>query len=248
MDPMNMECAHVRNVLARYSTDPAAAIPDTAALHLDRCPACRRVFDVNRIGFDPAVFETLPTAKRLEIIEALAATRSGRTHRRAVVAMAVAAAAIIVLAGVVGLQVAGRGKPAVTVALVEDHIRYLHDSNRQGALADPVTLIAELEDHVDFPVRLPALPESRLTGGRRCYLLDRRVALSFYDTPTGPVSYFVLAADRLPEVGKPCDAHTGLRCSTLKGYRVVSWQESGLLHAVVGPDAPTLDAVAEAAR
>ena len=244
---MTMECAHVQKMLPRYSTDPAAAIPDTVALHLDHCPACRRVFDVNRVGFDPAVFETLPTAKRLEIIEALAATRSGQTRRRAVMATVLTAAAVV-LAGAVGLQIVGRDTPAVTAALVDDHIRHLHDSNRQGAPADPVALVAELEDHVDFPVRLPVLPGSRLTGGRRCYLLDRRVALSFYDTPTGPVSYFVLAANGLPEVGTPCQAHTGLRCSVLKGYRVVSWQASGLLHAMVGPDATTLDAIAEAAR
>ena len=109
-------------------------------------------------------------------------------------------------------------------------------------------MVADLKAHVDFPVRLPDPAGSKLTGGRRCFLLGRRVALAFYDTTAGPASYFVFDGEGLSPPGRACPSEADLACGLERGYRVVSWEEAGLLHALVGPDSEALQAVAAAAR
>lgn len=223
-------------------------LPDEVALHLDRCMECRRRFDAGRLEIDEESFERLGEADRREIVDALAQARSSARRRRTA-AIAVAAAAAAVLVVVVALVPgAGRsGGPEVGAALVEDHIRYLHDPGRRSPV-DSATAAEALEGYVDFPVRLPEAAELRLTGVRRCYLLGRRVVLAFYDTTAGPVSYFALETDDLRLPGSACPGAPSLACGFETGYRIVSWEEAGLLHAVVGANSDALVEVAASTR
>lgn len=155
---------------------------------------------------------------------------------------------LLALTGLVYFGPARGGREGtVATALVEDHIRYLQSAERVTS-ETPESLLADLGTYVDFPVRLPELPQGSLTGGRRCYLLGRRVALFFFDTPEGPVSYFALESSGFEAPGRACGEAGDLLCRRLKGYKVVSWEAAGILYAIVGPDSELLERAAGAAR
>lgn len=244
---MSSDCAAWRARLARLESDPATPVGDELARHLDVCPDCRQHFDRGRVELDAAAFGAPDVRRRERVLDALARQRAGagrRTWR------GVAAAALVAAAGV-AIWLAMPHEPeadrSVEVALVEDHIRYLGHPDRISGQSR-TALEADLADYVDFPVALPAPPAARLTGVRRCYLLGRRVALAFYNTPSGPVSYFALAAADLPPMGSLCARGEELSCAAGDGYHVVAWRDAGLLHAFVGPDATALAGLARAAR
>lgn len=123
------------------------------------------------------------------------------------------------------------GGERIAPALVEDHIRYLGHPDRVAG-GDHASLEDLISSYVDFPVRFPVPADSRLTGARRCFVLGRRVALAFYETPAGPVSYFILPADDLRPPPGSCGA--GFSCAASRGYLLVCWQRTGLIHALVG--------------
>jgi len=240
-------CEHARSAIEGL---PSAVtdLPDEVALHLDRCVECRRRFEVGRLEIDPEALEQLGEPSRRAIIGALAQARSATRRRRAAVVAAAASAAAVLAAVLTLVPDAGRSDaPEVGAALVEDHIRYLHDPDRHAS-AEPATVVGALDGYVDFLVRLPVLADLRLTGGRRCYLLGRRVVLAFYDTSAGPVSYFAFETDDLAPPGSACPSDSTLACHIETGYRIVSWEEAGLLHAVVGPNSDALEVVAASAR
>jgi len=225
-----------------------APISDELALHLDECSHCRHLFDLGKIGLPKEGFEVLDEAARRKLVVALGSARVARpTRRRWAAGVTVAAAAVAITVGLA--YVVGERPTAARVAdaLVEDHIRYLGHPDRSGG-GDPETLRRYLESYVDFPVELAVPPQSRLTGGRRCFVLGRRVALIFYETPDGPASYFVLAADGLGTPGRDCPGPGGFLCGASHGYRLVSWESAGLLHVLVGSRERTLVEMARACR
>lgn len=240
----NRECDDARKVLA--IEDRLPEIADDIARHLDACSMCRRLFDAGRVDLDPAAFERLSAERREAMVAALAARRAPRWRR-----WAAAAAVLVAVAGVLIVSTLGPTEPKdagrVASAFVEDHIRYLRSEDRRAG-GEARAVAATLAAYVDFPMRIPDVREGSLTGSRQCYLLDRRAALLFYDTPAGALSYFVVDGDGLDQPGRPCGTVPALACAALKGYRVVSWEKAGLLHAVVGPDSGLVDLAAEAAR
>ena len=239
------DCSHFRETLLRVQDDPQTAIPDEAALHLDDCSTCRKLFDATKIDLDPDAFEVVPAAVRKQIMDRLAAAR--RPHARWWTAAGVAAALVLVVAGswIVVDHEPSTTHTALLAALVEDHIRYLDHPDRQAA-ADPESLTDHLEAYVDFPVELPLPPGATFSGARRCSLLDRRATLAFYDTTSGPMSYFVLADDGIGVDAHPCTGDPELACLTRAGYHVIQWHHAGLLHAVVGEEPMTLMSLARA--
>ena len=232
-------CNRFRKILEGQRHDRAGELPDELALHLDRCGECRRQFDASRLELDPAAFERLSEERRQKIMGALAAARSVARRRRSSLTAAAATAAVIAVVVALVLHLGTDGGGTVATLLVEDHIRYLRHPDRRSS-DDQATVVTDLEAYVDFPIRLPDLPGSELTGSRGCYLLGRRVGLVFYETPAGPVSYFVLDASGLTVPGEAY--------CLVNGYRVVSWEVAGLLHAVVGSDSRALQTMAGAAR
>ncbi len=229
-------CTVYRLQVDRLLAVPSGPVADDLARHLDSCHACRERFDRGRVELDPAAFGALGPRQRERMLDALAGERAGNRGRaRRYIAAAAIAATIGVGSWYVTTREAGVAAAAVGVALVEDHIRYLGHPDREQEASRPA-LVSYLRGYVDFPVSLPELPGARLTGARRCYLLGRRVALGFYDTPGGPVSYFALPGEGLEVPRQPCTAALQLSCSAHDGYHVVSWREAGILRALVGPD------------
>ena len=190
-------------------------------------------------AFSLDAFEVIPTAVRQQIMDRLAAAR--RPRGRWLAAAGVAAALVLV---VIASWLVADHDPTVTqtgieIALVDDHVRYLNHPDRQ-ATADPTTMTTYLESYVDFPVELPVAPEATFSGARRCFLADRRAALAFYETATGPASYFVLSDDGIVLDARPCTGTPKFSCLTQSGYHVVHWRHAGLLHAVVGEEPAAL--------
>ncbi len=223
-------CVRYQHDLLRLADGCASSIADDLALHLDACHSCRQLFDQGRVDLDPALFEVLPTPARRRILGRLGTARVARSLR---LPAAAAAAALLALAASLFLHqaVAPAGGERIAVALVEDHIRYLGHPDRLAG-GDRASLEDLIGSYVDFPVRFPVPADSRLTGARRCFVLGRRVALAFYDTPAGPVSYFILPADDLRPPRGSCGA--GFSCAASRGYDLVCWRRTGLIHALVG--------------
>ncbi len=222
------------------------SVPDDLALHLDACSTCRELFDRTKIPMSREAFEGLSAQGRVRLLRTMGAARAARPWKIAATAMA--AMVLLALAAVFYSQRASSPvTDPVSVALVEDHIRYLDHPDRRGR-STAEEYRAHLQSYLDFPVMIPELPRARLTGARRCYLLSRRVALAFYDAPEGPASYFVFAAEGLTLPGKRCPEDGGLKCGTSHGFQIVSWDEAGLVHAFVGPNAAALLEMARACR
>jgi hypothetical protein len=240
------DCVSIQAALGRVMENPSDALPDELALHLDACDRCRRFFDRGRVELDPDDFEGLPPTGRARILRAIGSARAAGSRR--LVASVVAAGLVLVAASLLYLGLhRSPSMPPVAAALVEDHIRYLNHPDRHGVLTSD-RYEADLEAYVDFPVILRELPSARLTGARRCYLLGRRIALAFYDTPQGPASYFVLPAEALVTPGRRCTDDGSFKCEASHGFQIVSWEEAGLIHAFVGPDAAALLQLARACR
>ncbi len=240
------DCASIQAALRRVMENPSETLPDELALHLDACDHCQLFFDRGRVELDAGAFEELPPTARARMLRAIGSARAARSPR--LVAAAVAAGLVLVAGSFLYLDLhRSSPMPPVGTALVEDHIRYLNRPDRRGVLT-PDRYEADLESYVDFPVMLRELPRARLTGARRCYLLGRRAALAFYDTPEGPASYFVFPAEALATPGRRCTDDGDFRCGASHGFQIVSWEEAGLIHAFVGPDAAALLQLARACR
>jgi hypothetical protein len=221
-------------------------VPDDLALHLDACPTCRDLFDRNKIPMSREDFEGLSAQERVRLLRTVGTARAAQPWRMA--AAATVAMLVLALAAVFLAQRAS--SPAtdpVSVALVEDHIRYLGHPDRTGR-GTAEDYKAHLQSYLDFPVMIPLLADARLTGVRRCFFLGRRAALAFYESPSGPTSYFACSAEGLMLPPGRCAGDGGFACSAVHGYQVVSWEEAGIIHAIVGSNRSSLLSMARACR
>ena len=239
------ECSRYEAILNCVLGDPGTPIPDDLAIHIDRCQHCRSHFDRTRLPLRGEDFEHLsPEARRRLPFVTPGAGPVRAWWLRGVAATA--AAAVLVLT----ILVLTRPAPAsdgVSVALVEDHIRYLDHADRLAGGGDPAGR-ARFRDYVDFPVTIPTPDGATLTGARRCFLLGRRAVLVFYATRKGPASYFEFSADGLELPRGSCTEDARFACSAVHGYQVVSWKEAGLVHAFVGADRQLLQRLAASCR
>lgn len=66
--------------------------------------------------------------------------------------------------------------------------------------------------------------------------------LAFYRAEDVPVGYFVLAADGVSQPRRSCEDAPGFSCAAERGYTVVTWERSDLIHGVVAaePEVATL--------
>jgi hypothetical protein len=239
------ECSRYQAILNRLLEEPGTAIPDDLAIHLDRCQRCRSHFDRTRLPLRGEDFEHLsPEARRRLRFVARGASRVRARWLRGIAA--IAAAAVLVVTILV-LTRPGPAPDGVSVAVVEDHIRYLDHADRRAGEGDPAER-ARLRDYVDFPVTIPTPDGATLTGARRCFLLGRRAVLLFYATRKGPASYFEFSADGLELPRGSCTEDARFACSAVHGYEVVSWKEAGLVHAFVGADRQSLQRLAASCR
>lgn len=92
---------------------------------------------------------------------------------------------------------------------------------------DPARLLAWFGDRVPFALPRIALREGvSLRGGRLCWLLERRNAALYLDTPDGPCCLYLASGDSLEP-----DAPVVLQRNNLSG---AFWQAGGVMHALIG--------------
>lgn len=135
------------------------------------------------------------------------------------------------------------GRSRLVTELIDDHIRYLVSTvAAEEGTGDPLAAERWLEDQLNLAVPVPRFaPEGpRLLGARRCYVLDRQVALIFYELDGQRVSVFVMDDRNLDLAGMTRLDVPEAECSmdSYKGYHVVGWTRAGLLFAVVGRGDP----------
>lgn len=240
------DCRKFEPTLRRISEHADESVPDDLALHLDSCSACRDLFDRTKIPMSREDFEGMSAQGRVRALRTMGAARAARPWKMAAAAMA--AMVLLALAAVFYSQRAS--SPAtdpISIALVEDHIRYLDHPDRRGR-STAEEYRAHLQSYLDFPVTIPSLAGAQLTGARRCFFLGRRAALAFYESPEGPASYFAFLAEDLTLPRDRCTGDGRFACSAVHGYQVVSWKEAGLIHAFVGSNRSPLLEMAKACR
>ncbi len=239
MTGTSITCGRARRALWPNG-GPQAVSPDVieAQAHLAQCETCQRfVREMRTLAVsvrDAAPREQAPAAVRARLFTGLARLRAGTppVRTRTSLAWLIAASALIVaVIGGVFVQRPARGTAQTSPrTLVEDHVRALGDARIVSA--DPAVVSRWLAAQVHFAMLVPSLPNARLLGARLRLADGVRGAIVQYDVDGVAVSYFVT-----PDLSKTSQASpqaARYEHTAHAGYRVVTWREPGLVHAMVG--------------
>ena len=239
-------CERVLPILRDYvDRELDVARAETVERHLASCPSCAARVQAElelkqalrsrvRVGPAPAGLsgQILRTLRREEAREG----QQGRFSRqRLALAGAVGQAAVAI--GSRFWQASGPSR--LTSELIDDHIRYLVSAvPAEAGTADPRAAENWLEGQLNLAVPVPQFGSGgpRLLGARRCYVLDRQVALLFYDDAGSRLSLFAMDGQGLDLAGMSRVDMPETECAmeSYKGYHIVGWKRSGLLFALVG--------------
>ena len=233
-------CGRTRRLLWP-GAGPKAASPEVieAQQHLEACFACqqfmRDMLALRDTTHDAAPREQAPVEVRGRLFGAIARTRAGAqpppsSSRQRARWLAAAAVVLLAPAGWLTIDRVLRGADIdpITV-IVDDHAKALSETHI--ASADPAEITGWLASQLYFAMYVPELPGARLRGARLCALDGRRGAVVEYDVEGVAVSYFVVPYEKKREGDGTRMQFDRTRRA---GYRVVSWREPGLLHAMVG--------------
>lgn len=230
-----------------------------ARAHVAQCPACQSfVADmesmssvVRRLAPRPVI----PPALRARLLSTVARERSTaprwqlriphRTRTIIAGAIAIAALALIVLLPTQQDRGDETWRSAVS-AMVGDHARELHHDSL--TTSDARMARQWLNARVAFAVEVPEVTGIVLERAEICRLNGLRACLLRYRVDGQPVSYYSyeLSPDEIPD---ETTASPEFRQGVEAGYRVVSWQEAGVVRALVADlPADRLVALARACR
>lgn len=231
---MTDACGHARRVVWPNAGPRSADEANVAAQrHVESCQDCQAFFDemaALRGTLRASIKdEATPLWLREEIYSRLAEARlarPSRSYRRWSVTLVAAliAAVLIVGAGVL-LQ---RRPPGASVASVVamEHARGVGGDRLSSTDRDEVE--RWLAARVEFAVHVPTFSDARLTGARISATEGGRGAIIEYAVGERTLSYFVLPSSDDQRLG------TGITRAAESGYRMVLWQDSGLVHVLVG--------------
>jgi hypothetical protein len=230
-----MSCGRARRLLWPDAGPREASAEVLAAReHAAGCEACRDFFQdmrrmSERIGY-AAPRPTAPPDVRNRLFKAIAEARTVSRPARGTGFRAAAAALVIALVtglGLLGYLAVRGGMPGgddPLRSIVADQVR-----SRRGAAfasADSVEVARWLAERLPFAVQVPLFPDARLTGAR--LLVDARQsgAVLEYATQGRLLTYYVLP-------GSGTDLPRRIQLAARDGYRVASWHDAGLTHALV---------------
>jgi anti-sigma factor RsiW len=234
---VTMDCGQARRLLWPDAGPRVATAEIVAAReHAAGCEACRGFLqDMQSIGEQiarNAPRPPAPTEVRDRLFKSIARARTasqpqGYTTRRGRMAIAGAGAFLVLVLGLLVYLRLPAGSPGSDPALgsiAEDRLR-----SQKGAVlvsADSLQVARWLVERLPFAVQVPLFPDARLTGAR--LLVDRRKsgAVIEYTTQGRLLTYYVLPGG----TGSP----RRVRLTSRDGYRVASWHDAGLTHALVG--------------
>jgi anti-sigma factor RsiW len=109
-------------------------------------------------------------------------------------------------------------------SIVEDRLR--SQTGAGLASSDSLQVAEWLAERLPFPIQVPLFPDARLTGARLLVAKRHSGAVLEYVVQGRGLTYYVLPGGG---VGSPQD----VRLSAGNGYRVASWHDAGLTHALV---------------
>jgi hypothetical protein len=206
-----------------------------ARAHAAGCEACRRFFqDMQRIGASigrGAPRRTAPPEVRDRLFKAIARARTASTASNRATGIRRTAlagiASVLVGLGAAGYLAVRNGlpeRPGGIASIVDDQLR-----SRKGAglvSSDSLQVAGWLAERLPFMVQVPLFPHARLTGAR--LLVDGRHsgAVVEYAAQGRSLTYYVLP-------GGAAGLPRQVRLESRDGYRIASWHDAGLTHALV---------------
>jgi anti-sigma factor (TIGR02949 family) len=207
--------------------------------HLAECTECSRRVSAERELKALIRGRLRPKAAPDDLTRAVLAATTGRPRLRSwrsSRALIGAASACLLGAGI--WMLASRGPSALAASVVDDHIRFLGEVDA-AQIKTGVRIEAErwFSRQLDIFLPLPRFDGRalRLRGGRLCNVMDRRVALLFYEHEGRRASLFVMNGKGLDpgpmDVVAFPDPNTAIEIH--KGFQVLCWKHEGLLYALV---------------
>jgi len=248
-----MICQDVRQYLSPFLDNELTA-KETLEIqsHLEECPACQRVCDLERairFLFQKGLpEETAPPDLWEKIVQRIKASQAKSPKRllgpvQARLSRAWVFAALLLL--LVGLPLqSGIGPDPVTVLamrIVEDHVRTLAAgpalSVRSG---DPQAVVRWVKASSSVPIKIPTIGGNgpQVVGGTLCLLEGQKGIHLVFMNEGRPVSTYAIVAlgPKLAGEGSLTVEGREFYVRKVRGYRVVLWREGNLLCAVVGEE------------
>lgn len=236
-------CARIRRRILKTEFGLQALTPEREDIerHVRDCASCRAFLAEHRdwqalgSALRRANKGKTPLGVRQRLFRNLALARIGipsaSKRRRALLpVVALSALAMVVAAWVIVFMSphnAGNGGEA-SLSIVEDHWRELHRAVVKSH--DAATIQDWLSKRLSIPVHVMEFEETTLEGARLCFVNRRAGAVIIYRLEDELVSYFVMPA------GSPAEQEAEARAlqhHAEQGYNVITWQASGLQHALV---------------
>jgi len=235
-----MMCGEARR-LAWPDGAPRAVNEKVAAAeaHVAECAACQAFMsDMRSLAHSVAASapnDSAPREVRERLFAALARARfeDQRAQARRLTTRRLAAAGIVA-AIVLGTAVWRLSPPRaadVAARLADDHRQALHTDGI--ASGDTAAAARWLSDRVGFAVHVPTFTNGQLLRARVADMEGRRSAVLAYRIDGQDVSYYILPAGR-NGIASVVPGAPAVRVSAWSGFRIASWREPGLTHALVG--------------
>jgi anti-sigma factor RsiW len=230
-----ISCGQARRLLWP-DTGPREATEEIIAAreHASGCEACQKFLDdMRRLSTHishAAPRATAPPEMRDRLFRTIALARTSAAPARATRLrhMMVAGIAALLVFGLswFGYLAVHDGSASndVVGSIVEDRLR----SQKSAGLASSDSLqVAEwLADRLPFAVQIPVFPDARLLGARLLVDDRRSGAVVEYAVQGLVLTYYVLP-------GAAPGFARQIQIASRDGYRVASWHDAGLTHALV---------------
>lgn len=235
-----MTCGRARRLLWP-DTGPREATAEIVAAreHVTRCDLCRHFLeDMRRISRRLKASVARPTAPvevRDRLFKTIARARTASAaaphgfwrRRRYLHGLA---AGLLLLGSWIGYQaLRGPGPEKIDPlgSIVEDRLRSQNAARLLSS--DSLEVVRWLTERLPFAVQIPLFPEARLTGARVLLASHLSGAVVEYAVQGRVLTYYVLRSNRTNDRIASHD----IRLASRDGYRVASWVDAGLTHALV---------------
>lgn len=207
-----------------------------AQQHVATCEPCvaffREMRETAEHIHNAAPQPVAPLEVRDRLFERVATARTGSTNRSRLPSLWIAGWAAALLLLVIGLKVVREGAPEpqqpLIALLAGEHARALGGLSIRSS--DPSEIARWLKGRLPFAMLVPVFVDAHLRGARVLELDRTHGVLIEYGIGDEPISYLVLSSPDAARLrGDPV-----LRAAVWDGYRIESWNEPGLIHAMIG--------------
>lgn len=246
-----MNCNEFRK--QRILGEAERILPSDLGAHFAHCAECQRYLrDEERLRKELhklAESEHAPQALQNHVAELLRRPRveKQRGSRRW---LAVAAALLLMLGGEAGYLWYHHTQTLLPERLaqefINDHLHYL-PGREQIVSGSAQQVEGWFQGRVDFPVRVPDVPDAALQDARVCDISGQKAALLHYRHNPGDALISVFVAEEPKSFDEQMKSRTLVASN--QGLNSTLWCHRGLVYDVVAPlDDATLKKIAESVR